>query len=359
MKPAITALAYALPENRLTHSELCERFGKLQMGKVAESSGIFERRIADAKTCASDLAFEAAELLFKNSKKDRAKVDLLIFATQTPDYLLPTTACILQKRLGLSKNIAAFDINLGCTQFTYALAQAHALIKSGLAKKALVLSADTITKTINPKDRSAASIFGDAAVAALVENSASGGFQDFVFGTDGGGYKDLILPTSGFRNPPEPADFIESSDADGNIRSNANLYVNGIKVFSFAYKVLYNSVSELLKKNSLGVEDIDMFIFHQAGEKIIKSASERLGIPNSKIHFKLHDIGNCGGASVGIALADAYMNNRIKPDMKIVLSSFGVGLSWCGILMDFSKDFKGAWTLADFSKSPQRPVSQG
>lgn len=342
MNAAITFVSYALPKKSLTHKELCGRFGGEVMEKILRVSGIENRRVADENTCASDLALQAAELLFQNSKTSKADIDLIMMATQTPDYLMPTTACILQDKLGLGKTCAAFDINLGCSQYLYGLGVANAWIKSGMAKKVLLLTGDTPTRTIHPMDKSAVALFGDGACATLIESANEGGILDFDFGSDGSGHKDLILPCSGFRSPQTPADLLPFDDGNGNIRANANMYINGFRIFAFAYKVVADSINNLLRKNSLTVEDIDLFIFHQAGDKIIRSSAERLGIPEEKLHFKLADIGNCGGSSLGIALADAFIKGRLKPKQKIVLCAFGVGLSWGSALIEWSGDFVGA-----------------
>lgn len=357
LSSSITSISYALPENKLTHEELRERFGKDVADKVAKISGILERRVADEKTCASDLACSAAKLLFSNGIAKPDDFDLLIFATQTPDYVMPSSACLIQDRLGLKKSCAAFDLNLGCSQFVYALASACAWVDSGMAKKALVLTGDTSTRLIHPKDRSAVSIFGDGAAACVVENCESKkSFLDFSFGTDGSGADDLITPALGMRNIFSESDFSEYADAEGNVRTPRNIKINGFKIFVFAYQTVPESIREILKKNSLTIEDIDLFIFHQAGEKIIKSSCSRLKIPDKKVYYKMHDIGNCGGSSVPIALADAVISGRLKPGMKILISSFGVGLSWNCCIMNWTCEC--AFTAADFSKSPKKPQSQ-
>ena len=327
----ITSLSYALPEGRITHSQLCERFGKDVMDKVVEASGIWERRESAPNQCASDLAIEAAEKILDGI--DRNSIDLLIFATQTPDYLLPTTACIIQDRLRLRKDIPAFDINLGCTQFLYALATAKAFIDSSMATRALVLSGDTPTKLINPKDKSAISLFSDAACACIVEKSQNDCIENFVFGTDGSGYNDLICRTSGMRKRPTAEDFVEKSDENQNIRANTNLYINGLKIFAFAFKTIPQTVEKLLSNTGLHKDNIDLFVFHQAGEKIVSSAAKRLSLDENKVYMNMRNIGNCGGSSVAIAIADAIKEGKIKPNMRILVCTFGVGLSWSGAII--------------------------
>jgi len=344
LKAIIKAISYVLPKDSLTHEELCERFGADVMKKIASVTGIKNRRRASTDVCASDMAYEAARLLFEKTKINKNEIDLLIMATQTPDYLMPTTACILQDRLALKKSCAAFDINLGCSQYVYALSCANAYLKSSMAKKVLILTGDTVTRTIHPLDKSSVTIFGDGATATLLELSDSNGLIDFDFGTDGSSHKDLIIPALGFRHKKSNDDFLEIKDVNGNIRTNYNMYINGIGIFSFANKIIPQSINNLLEKNSLKISDIDLFIFHQAGEKIIRHSAKKLNIPEEKLHFKMSDIGNCGGSSIGIALADASIKDRLKVGQKIVFSAFGVGLSWSSVLLEWSDEFIGAYS---------------
>lgn len=358
MGSRISAISYAVGAERLTHECLCGRFGADVMEKIAKSSGILQRRVAPVGVCASDLAKSAADSIFKNVKVAREEIDLLIFATQTADYRMPSSACILQERLALAKSCAAFDINLGCSQFVYALATAKAWLESNLAKKALVLAGDTPTHLLNPKDKSTVSLFGDGACACLVESSANNSLIDFVFGTDGAGYKSLICEYSGMRKFPQARDYDEFEDENGNIRRNVDMYVDGLKIFTFARKAAFEAVSKLLSRNGISIDAVDLFIFHQAGEKVVNYCATRLKIPANKVYFKMHDIGNCGGSSVAIALADAAMKGVLKDGMRVVLCSFGVGLSWNAALIKWSKSFKGAFTDCDFADSPAKPLSQ-
>lgn len=308
------------------------------MSKIERASGIYERRISAADECASDLAVNAAQNLISASGIDKSSIDLLVFATQTPDYLIPTTACIIQERLGLGNSVAAFDINLGCSQYPYAIAVASSWIKCGLAKKALVLTGDTVSKLVNPMDRSAVSIFSDGASATLLEASIADSFLGFDFGTDGSGFSDLICPASAMRIPPNPSR-IANPDDNGNMRSDSDIYVNGIKIFSFSYKVAAQSVERLLQKSGLSTDDIDLFLFHQAGEKIVKSSADRIGIAPEKLYVNYPKFGNCGGSSVPIALAQAAEEGRLKAGMKVVLCAFGAGLSWGSALVEIPQNF--------------------
>lgn len=344
MEISITSLAYSLPPEKITGAELSARFGGAAMRKIEAVSGILERRRAGAGVCASDLAAGAARLLFSGAGYSPKDFDLLIFASQTPDYLIPTTACILQDRLGMDNSCAAFDLNLGCSQFVYALATARAWIEGGLAGKALVLCADTPQKILDPSDRATVCVFGDGAAACAVSKTEAAAFSDFSFGTDGSGYDGIIWPNSAMRK--------SGGGAVG------QMAMDGFKIFAFAYRRAAESVSGILKKNGMSVSDIDLFVFHQAGEMIVKSCAERLKIPPEKVYYKMHDIGNCGGSSVPIALADAAISGRLKTGMKVLVCAFGVGLSWGSAILEWGAEFRGAFSDADFSKSPAKPQSQ-
>ena len=333
MKARLTHISCTLPKGRLTNEVLAGRFGSDVMEKITRMTGIYERRICAENECASDLAVSAAEALFNSGACDRGEISLLIFGTQTPDYIMPTTACIIQERLGLPKSCAAFDVNLGCSQYPYLLATARAWIESGLCSKALILTGDTPSKLINPLDKSAVTLFSDAASASILEVSEFGDTADFDFGTDGSGYDSLIVPASAFRNPPAPEDFIVREDQNHNFRSNADMYIDGLRIFSFAYKIVPASVSKLLKRNNISVADIDLFVFHQAGEMMLSSIAKKLGIPPEKMYCNVREYGNCGGSSLPLALAEAAKSGRLKPGMKVLVSAFGVGLSWGSALL--------------------------
>jgi 3-oxoacyl-[acyl-carrier-protein] synthase III len=354
-------LAYRVPKHVLTHQEIQRRYGTEVADKIAISSGIFERRVVAADECASDLAVAAAEDLIAGTGVARDSIDLLVYATQTPDYLLPTTACLIQRRLGLRTSLAAFDVNLGCSQYVYSLAIAHAMISAGMAKRALVMTGDTVSRIIHPEDRAVVPLFGDAGTATLLEATQEpDGFRDFVLGTDGGGGDALIWPTSGLREPRTTESAVAVADSTGAVRSRDDMYMEGAKVFLFTLKTVPDLVRSLVARNSMAVDDVDLFIFHQASELIVNSAARRLGIPEHKLHFKLHDVGNSGGSTVNIALTDAWLAGRVKPGMRIVLVAFGVGLSWGASLLIWPQDgFLGAQCLVDYSASPPKPAAQG
>jgi 3-oxoacyl-[acyl-carrier-protein] synthase-3 len=354
-------VAYRVPEGVLTHSEMQQRYGREVADRVAASSGIWERRVVDPSQCASDLAVAAAEDLFAATGVERETIDLLVYATQTPDYLLPTTACIIQRRLGLRTSTAAFDVNLGCSQYVYSLAIAHSMLVADIARRALVMTGDTVSRIIHPDDRAVVPLFGDAGTATILEASdAPGGFIDFVLGTDGAGADALIWHTSGLREPRTEESATPVADATGAVRRRDDMFMEGAKIFLFTLKTVPEVVRRLLERNTLDVADVDLFVFHQASELIVHSAAKRLQIPADKLHFKLHDVGNSGGSTVAIALADAWLAGKVKPGMRIVLVAFGVGLSWGASLLQWPDEgFLEAVCTVDFSGSPPKPATQG
>lgn len=346
MAAGISSLAYALPDGVLSHADLQDRFGKNEMDRLIINTGILSRRVCLNNECASDLAYNAAKKLISENNIDLNSIDFVIFASQMPDYLMPTTACILQDRLGLSKSAGAQDINLGCSQYLYSHANAYALVQSGLAKKVLVMTADTPSRIVNPKDRSVVPLFGDGATAAIIEEVGdNNGYQDFAFGTDGSEHSSLIWPSSGMRERFSSNSSEEIEDKFGSIRSKNDMYMDGQKIFLFTLKTVPNSLKAFLEKNNLSVDDVDFFIFHQASKMIIDSITRKLKLPESKFNRIYENRGNSGGSTVGISLHHAINDKKIKPNSKIVLSAFGVGLSWCHSILQLQNELPNSLAI--------------
>jgi len=333
-RSAVFAVECAWGSEILSFEVLEERFGAENMKKVFVGSGIRNRRIAPPGVCGSDLAFEAAETLFGKYDVDRASIDLLIHCTQSPDYLIPTTACILQDRLGLEKHCGAFDLNLGCSQYVYALAMASSAIASGVATQALVLTGDTMSQTIHPMDRALVPILGDGGSATLVGPVADGeGFLGFELGTDGSGHKYLINPASGFRVPRSAETAMVETDREGNVRSQQNLFMNGAAVFHFAITVVPKTVQKVLEKVKLSMDQVDLFLFHQANRYMIDYLVKKLKIPEEKTHFFVENTGNTSGTTMPSVLADAIAAGKVKPGAVVLMVVFGVGLSWAATVV--------------------------
>lgn len=334
MSTAIFGVEYTLGQDTLSYEDLERRFGAEPARKVLAGSGIRSRRVAPPGVCGSDLAFESATRLFEKSTFRRDQIDLVIFCTQSADYLLPSSACILQDRLGLRKQCGAFDLNLGCTQYIYALGVAHGMVSAGLANTVLVLTGDTMTQTLHPMDRSVVPLLGDGGSASIVARTNNGaGFLGFEFGTDGSGHRDLIIPAGGFRIPRSTETACECKDAEGNIRSQDHMHMNGLAIFHFAIWVVPETVNRLLSRLCLTMQDIDLFLFHQANKYMLEYLFKKLRLPREKTHVFLEDIGNTSGSTMPIVLADALNAGKIKPGSLIFMMVFGVGLSWAATVV--------------------------
>lgn len=322
----ILGIEYVLPEKVLTNDELAESFKSWSADKILKKTGISSRHIAADGETACDLGTKAAEKLISAYGISREDIDFIIFISQSPDYLLPTTACIIQDRLNLKKQSGAFDLNLGCSGYIYGLAVAKGIVDSGMAKNVLLITSETYTKHINPFDRSTRTIFGDGAAATLV---GQGGMTigDFDLGTDGSGQDLLKIPAGGMRMPRSEETAVEYDD-NGNIRSKNQLYMNGTGVFEFSIREVPESVDNILRKSKLSKSEIDVFIFHQANKFMLDFLQRHMKIDEEKFYQDFSDIGNTVCASIPIALKRAMGKNIIKNNQKILLCGFGVGLSW-------------------------------
>lgn len=317
-------LEYYLPKRKLTNVELAQEFPNWDYLGFEKKVGISERHIADEKETALDMAEKASLMLFK--KVDKGSIDFIILCTQSPDYFLPTSACLLQDRLNISTKCGALDFNLGCSGYVYGLALAKGLLASKVATNILFVVSETYTKYIHPKDKVNRAIFGDAAAATLI-NSGSFTIGEFVLGTDGKGFQELIIKNGGQRNRPiTNAD--EYEYGSGNITSDDHLYMNGPEIFNFSITTIPLLVLETAEKNQLSLDDIDFFIFHQANEFMLNFLRTKSKIPQEKFCIDLSGTGNTVSVTIPIALKNAYSKNLIKKGAKIMLVGFGVGLSW-------------------------------
>lgn len=330
MSVKIERIEYYLPETIITNDDLEKEFPDWSSDKIEKKIGIRERHIVKEDETALDLALKAADKVLKNYNKD--KIDLLMLCTQSPDYYLPTSACILQDKLGLKTNIGAFDYNLGCSGFVYGLAMAKSLINSKIAASILLITSETYTKYIHPKDKSNRTIFGDAAAAIIIEKSEEEQIGEFVLGTDGSGYKNLIVPNGGLRNRYD-LNAKEIDDGSGSIRTDNNLYMNGPEIFNFTIKAVPKVVSETLEKNNTTLEDLDYVIFHQANKYMNEYLRKKINIPKDKFYLNLLHTGNTVSATIPIAIKDCLDNDIIKKGDKILIVGFGVGYSWGGTII--------------------------
>lgn len=320
----LAAIEYYLPETELTNAELATAYPEWSVDKIESKTGIRSRRIAGADECSSDLAVKAAELLFASGACDPSTIDFVLLCTQSPDYFLPTTACLVQTRLGIPTGAGALDLNLGCSGFVYGLGLAKGLIETGQARNVLLITAETYSKFIAPADRSVRTIFGDAAAAALVSAGDQLQIGPFVYGSDGNGAENLIVRTGGARNPSP------SGSALG------TLHMSGPQIFEFTMTAVPAAVSALLAKAQCAATEIDMFVFHQANQHMLENLRRRLAIPAEKFCVDLADCGNTVSATIPIALKRAAAAGTIREGHLVMVVGFGVGYSWAAALVRWS-----------------------
>jgi 3-oxoacyl-[acyl-carrier-protein] synthase-3 len=323
----------------LTNAELEQRFDPKSIKSIAKMSGIRERRIAAPDQTAADLAFVAAKRLLDARALKPTDIDLLVFASQTSDYQVPATACVLHGRLELSERCAAFDINLGCSAYPYCLAVVNGMIVSGAARRALLLNADVVSKIVHPRDRGLVPLHGDGATATLLEPMNNDvGMQGFFLGTDGLGAQHIMIPASGMRRALSADKCKEFVDETGSVRSNAHLCMNGPAVFHFSVYKVPEVIREALVGFGLTVNDLDLVILHQANKTMLELIYRALDVPIEKRFYFMEMVGNTAGASTPMVLAEAVRQGRIKPGSRTLLASFGNGLSWGVALIRWGAD---------------------
>lgn len=325
----ITKTEYHLPIKELTNDDLEIKFPGANIEKTAKKIGINARRIAHDDETAADLGFEAAQKVL--SGYDRSKIDFLIFCTQSPDYFLPTSACILQDKLGLNK-IPAFDYNLGCSGYIYGLAIADSFIKSDIASNVLLITGETYSKHIHSEDKANKIIFGDAASATIIEKGE--GIGQFDLGSDGAGFDKLIVKNGGFRNKIDPNSVLKEYGNKNQYDDN-HIHMDGPSVFNFTIKVVPETVNNTLIKNRLTIDEIDLFIFHQANKFMLNYLKKRLGISTDKFYISLEETGNTVSATIPICINNAIQEGKIKSGSTVMLVGFGVGLSWGSTIIKF------------------------
>jgi len=322
-KAFIKDIAYYLPPKTVTNEELVEEFPEWSVDKIADKVGVHERRVVVDET-ATDLAVMAAEKLFAQNKVNKEDVDFVLFCTQSPDYKLPSSACIIQDRLGLSTKSGAFDFNLGCSGYEYGLAVAKGLIAAGVSNYVLLLTGETYNKYIHPKDKGNRTIFGDGASATIISTEGFAEIGEFCLGTDGSGAKDLIVKTSGARFEDKANDL--TFDEGGNPISSDHLFMDGQEIFMFTLVKVPKMMKEVLAKNNLQKEVIDLFVFHQANKYMLEHLRKKLKIDEDKFFVNLAKVGNTVSSTIPIALCDARDENKLTGN--VLLAGFGVGLSW-------------------------------
>ena len=330
MKVYIKALSYYLPERIVTNAELLKDFPEWSVDKVTAKVGVTSRHLAADNETAGDLAEKAARRLFEEYGISPSEIDFLLLCTQSPDYFLPSTACLLQHRLGIPVTSGAFDYNLGCSGCIYGLAVAKGLVSAGIARNVLLLTAETYSKYLHPSDKSNRSIFGDGAAACLISTDGFVEIGDFVCGTDGSGAENLIVKTGASKQRKPTGIFKE--DEEGHTWYDDYLYMNGGAIFNFTLETVPVLVRQLLDKSGSQKD----FIFHQANKFMLNTIRKVCVLPKEKFYVSLENTGNTVSSTVLIGLKDCLLNGTIKAGMQVVVAGFGVGLSWGGTILKFS-----------------------
>ena len=333
MRAYIKDISYYLPEIVVTNEDIVRDFPEWSVEKIASKVGVNKRHVAAENETAADMAVEAAHKLFVQGKCNPADVDYLLFCTQSPDYFLPTSACIIQKRLGLRNNIGALDFNLGCSGYVYGLSLSKGLIAAGIAKNVLLLTGETYNKHLHPRDKGNRTIFGDAATATMISTEGMAEICNFSLGTDGSGAENLIVKSGGMRCPEKQGDL--RFDENNNPISSDYLYMNGSEIFTFTLDNVPPLVEDTLLQNGMEKEDVDLFVFHQANKYMLNFLRKKIKIDPSRFYYCLSEFGNTVSSTIPIALSKAREDTTLKCGMKVLIAGFGVGYSWGGCLLEF------------------------
>ena len=306
-----------------------------EIEKTIHAIGIREKRIASADTCASDLCFAAAEKLFAdNPEISRESIDVLLFMSQTFDFRTPATAAILQHRLGLSKNCAAMDLSLACSGYVYALSTAFAYASNPGVKRVLLLDGETYSKVVNPRDRVNAPLYGDAGTATLIEKSEDFESSYFVLKTDGSGENAVKIPAGGCRVPATPETLSEKTAPDGSIRSDCEVFMNGMDVFNFAVRCAPDAVKDVAAISGISPASADCVVFHQANKMMTDFLAARMKIPAEKVLYSLNKYGNTSSASIPLTISEC--GEKLSSRERVLLCGFGAGLSWAAATLSLA-----------------------
>ena len=335
----INGISYYLPKKVLTNQELSKEHPDWSIEKISQKTGILQRHIAGENEYSSEMALSAMDIFFKEHTIERSNIDFLLFCTQSPDYLLPTTACILQDKANLSKSCGALDFNLGCSGYVYGLGLAKGLVESGQAKNVLLVTSETYSKFIHSKDKSNKTLFGDASSVTLVTSQPNANYfcaqiGHFVYGTDGSGYEYLIVRNGRMKGCKSERK--DQYDEDGNfIKNDDNLYMDGKAIFNFTAYEIPPLIDKVLEKNRLTSDDISLFVFHQANAYMLDFVRNRCKIPKEKFYISIHDVGNTVSSTIPIALKRAIEDKTLNSYIQnILLCGFGVGLSMGAVIIN-------------------------
>ena len=328
-KAYIKAVSYYLPEKILTNEMLVEEFPEWTVEKVAAKVGVTQRHIAADNETAADMAVKASQKLFEEHAINKNDIDFVLLCTQSPDYFLPTSACLVQEKLGLATHVGALDYNLGCSGFVYGLSLAKGLIAGEIAKNVLLITSETYSKHMHARDKGNRTIFGDAAAATLISTDGFAEIGSFSLGTDGRGAENLIVKKGCIRQP-EALNNIEF-DESGNPKSSDHLFMNGGEIFNFTSDAVPVLVNEVLEKNQLSDNDVQLYIFHQANKYMMNYLRKLIDIDSDKFFIHLEKVGNTVSSTIPIAMYEAKKDDKLKGN--VLLAGFGVGYSWAGVIL--------------------------
>lgn len=331
----IAGIAACVPKDNISNFNSDPYISKDDLFKIATNTGVENRRVANESICTSDLCFTAAEKLILDLGWDKSQIELLVFVSQTPDYLLPMTSCILQEKLGLSKSCIAFDTTLGCSGYVYGLSIISSMLSSTNGKKALLLVGDTISKITSPKDRSTLPLFGDAGTATALCFDKLANPIHFHLATDGSGSNTIIVKEGGQRNNVKSISNNKTLDDFDTLKNDKYLYLNGMDVFNFGITEAPKSIKELLTFANKEERLIDFFVFHQANKLMNETIRKKLKINPSKVPYSLREFGNTSSATIPITIVSQLRNEVITQNKLFILCGFGVGLSWGSVLINF------------------------
>lgn len=331
----IQAVSACVPRNIMKNSHLTHLMSEEEILKVIENIGIEERRYADPDVCSSDLCEKAANELLDRLDVCRDSIDALIFVSQTSDYHQPATAPLLQSKLGLNKTTLAFDVNLACSGYVYGLATAFAFASQSGVDKVLLLVGETMSKTVSQYDKVSTPLFGDAGTATII---SKGDFGESVFSLNSDGSKSDVIKMKygGYRHPSCPEGFVEHEDADGNVRTGEQFFMDGMDVFNFGIKVEPRDIKNLLKECGKTIDDVDVLIYHQANRFMTDFFSKKLKISSDKTPYSLKHFGNTSSASIPLTIV-SEMNEKYLRRNNCILTGFGAGLSWGSVLLNLNK----------------------
>jgi 3-oxoacyl-[acyl-carrier-protein] synthase III len=361
----IAGIAAAVPEGEATRIDDVRVFGEEDARRIFKNTGVKRRRVTHNGLCTSDLCLAAAERLLATLDWGKESIDALVFVSQSPDYLCPATACVLQHRLGLPSSCAAFDVNLGCSGYVYGLFVLGSFFAGGGFRRALLLVGDTASRTSAPLDRSVAPLFGDAGAATALECADAGYAMDFVLGTNGAGARHLMTPAGGFRTPRGPTTAEVTEREGGNRRSDEHTYMNGAEVFTFTLSAIPPLIDETLALREWRRDEVDAYVFHQASTFMLKNLQRACALPAERFVIGLEEYGNTSSASIPLAIVDRLRGRLSTRAEKLVLAGYGVGWSWAAVALELGPcvipevvivpDQPPADPLGDVSDAPAPP----